>query len=94
MTGLLLFISFHTANAQTPEASPPSGQVFFYYHAADLNQKGRETLEEWAQFLLTNPQARLQVKGHSCHTAKRPEELALARAQAVADFCKERHFRP
>ncbi|GAB4411621.1 MAG: hypothetical protein OHK0053_38350 [Microscillaceae bacterium] len=90
LTGLLLWLSLHTANAQTPEASLPQGQVFFYYHAAELNQKSRETLEEWARFLLAKPAVQLQVKGHSCATAKNPAELALARAQAVADFLQNK----
>jgi peptidoglycan-associated lipoprotein len=69
-------------------ASSPLQEIYFDYDRADLRSDARNTLRAHAQWLKTNPSARIEIEGHADERGTSEYNLALGakRAQAAKDY--------
>jgi peptidoglycan-associated lipoprotein len=73
--------------ATTP-ASSPLKDIFFDFDRADLRGDARDTLRSNADWLKSNPSARVEIEGHCDERGTNEYNLALGakRAQAAKDY--------
>jgi peptidoglycan-associated lipoprotein len=70
------------------DASSPLKDVYFDFDRYDLRADARETLKANAQWLTSNPAARVEIEGHCDERGTTEYNLALGakRAQSVKDY--------
>lgn len=73
--------------AETP-ATSPLHEIFFDFDRYDLRPEARETLKVNADWLKSNPSARVEIEGHCDERGTSEYNLALGakRAQAAKDY--------
>ena len=73
--------------ASTPESSPLK-DIYFEFDRADLRGDARDTLRSNADWLKSNPSARVEIEGHCDERGTNEYNLALGakRAQAAKDY--------
>lgn len=71
-----------------PQSGDVLQDVYFGYDAYDLSPAGRATLQANANWLQSNPQARVEIEGHCDDRGTVEYNLALGakRARAVRDY--------
>ena len=74
-------------SSATP-ASSPLKDIFFDFDRADLRSDARDTLRANADWLRSNPSARVEIEGHCDERGTNEYNLALGarRAQAAKDY--------
>lgn len=74
--------------APVTPASSPLKDIFFEFDRADLRPDARDTLRANADWLRTNPSARIEIEGHCDERGTNEYNLALGakRAQSAKDY--------
>jgi peptidoglycan-associated lipoprotein len=74
--------------APVTPASSPLKDIFFEFDHADLRPDARDTLRANADWLRTNPSARIEIEGHCDERGTNEYNLALGakRAQSAKDY--------
>jgi peptidoglycan-associated lipoprotein len=74
-------------SAGTPAGSPLK-EIYFGFDRYDLSSDARATLRSAAEWLRTNPSARVEIEGHCDERGTNEYNLALGakRAQAAKDY--------
>ncbi len=96
MRDLYLIDDFSTINISEELSSSRSAiaseEVLFDYNEYQLDRRAYEKLEEVAEFMKQNQSVYLRIEGHTCDIGSRQfnQELSEKRAQAVADFLRQR----
>lgn len=63
-------------------ASGNPNTVYFAYDSSDINAHGQAVLSQQAQFLQANPEARVQIAGHTDERGSREYNMALGERRA------------
>jgi peptidoglycan-associated lipoprotein len=71
-----------------PAGSGPLKEAFFAFDSYDLSQEARATLKANAEWLKTNPAAKVQIEGHCDERGTNEYNMALGakRASAAMDY--------
>lgn len=71
-----------------PERGGPLQDIYFAYDSFDLSAEARETLRANANWLQSNPQAKVEIEGHCDERGTTEYNLALGakRARAARDY--------
>ena len=74
--------------APVTPATSPLKDIFFEFDRADLRSDARDTLRANADWLKTNPSARIEIEGHCDERGTNEYNLALGakRAQSAKDY--------
>jgi peptidoglycan-associated lipoprotein len=69
-------------------ASSPLKEIYFEYDRFDLSSDARDTLKTHADWLKSNPSARVEIEGHTDDRGTNEYNLALGakRAQSAKDY--------
>lgn len=63
-------------------AAGNANTVYFAYDSSDINSQGQAVLNQQAQFLQANPEARVQIAGHTDERGSREYNMALGERRA------------
>jgi peptidoglycan-associated lipoprotein len=87
-TGTSSLKDLQEGKTPTTPASSPLKDIFFDFDRADLRGDARDTLRANADWLKSNPSARVEIEGHCDERGTNEYNLALGakRAQAAKDY--------
>lgn len=63
-------------------AATTANTVYFAYDSSEINAHGQSVLSQQAQFLQANPEARVQIAGHTDERGSREYNMALGERRA------------